>query len=71
MSVGFSDYGQRIAMVVFILELPWDLGVPDDYMVEVAPGGEELLRFRTVEVRTQLPLAASDLAFGRLEQDGK
>lgn len=44
-------------MVVFILELPWDLGVSDDYMVEVVPGGEVLLRFRTVEVRTQLPLA--------------
>lgn len=56
-------------MVVFILELPWDLGVPDDY--EVVAGGEEWLRFRTVEVRTQLPLAASDLAFGRLEQDGE
>jgi hypothetical protein len=61
------------------LELPWELGVTDDHTIEVdAPSGEEdgsvkscLLRFRSVEVRTQLPLAASDLAFGSLQQDGE
>lgn len=60
----------------FVIELPWDLGVPDDH--EVGPpalaGREEeqgpcWLRFRTVEVPAQLPLAASDLAFGDLSGD--
>jgi hypothetical protein len=59
----------------FIIELPWDLGVPDDHEVSppALPGSREedrcWLRFRTVEVPTQLPLAASDLAFGDLSGD--
>jgi hypothetical protein len=61
----------------FVIELPWDLGVPDDH--EVGPpalAGREKkeqdscwLRFRTVEVPAQPPLAASDLAFGDLSGD--
>ncbi len=61
----------------FVIELPWDLGVPDDH--EVGPPalagrreeeqGSCWLRFRTVEVPAQLPLAASDLAFDDLSGD--
>jgi hypothetical protein len=66
-------------MLIYILELPWKLGVPDDHTIEidVRPGEEEAdakkcrLRFRTVPVRVQIPLAASDLAFGSLQQDGE
>lgn len=61
----------------FVVELPWDLGVPDDLEVgppALAEGKEEeqgacWLRLRTVEVPAQLPLAASDLAFGDLSGD--
>ncbi|HEY5942125.1 MAG TPA: hypothetical protein VIT89_04610 [Solirubrobacterales bacterium] len=61
----------------FVVELPWDLGVPDDLEVgppALAGRGEEeqgpcWLRFRTVEVPAQLPLAVSDLAFGDLAGD--
>lgn len=68
-----------MALFVYILELPWELGVPDDHTVEVevtsgsgdGAAANCLLRFRTVEIRTQLPLAASDLAFGSLQQDGE
>jgi hypothetical protein len=68
-----------LAILVYILELPWELGVPDDHSVEVeVPSGVGdgavtscLLRFRTVEIRAQLPLAASDLAFGDFQQDGE
>lgn len=64
---------------MYILELPWELGVPDDHRFEVeVPAGDGdgaatncLLLFRTVSVRTQLPLAASDLAFGSMQQDGQ
>jgi hypothetical protein len=58
--------------------LPWGLGTPDDLQVEIAAGEEggptygippTRLRFRTVEVPGQLPLAASDLAFGSLHLD--
>jgi hypothetical protein len=60
--------------------LPWELGIPDDYEVEIAAerGGKSRdgvlparLRFRTVEVPGQLPLGASDLAFGSLHLDIK
>lgn len=61
----------------FVIELPWDLGIPDDH--EVGPPalagrgkgeeGSRWLRLRTVEVPAQLPLAASDLAFGDLSGD--
>jgi hypothetical protein len=61
----------------FVMELPWDLGIPDDHEVgppALAGRGEEghgacWLRHRTVEVPAQLPLAASDLAFGDLSGD--
>lgn len=64
-------------MTAFVVELPWDLGVPDDFEVgppALAGRGEEeqgpcWLRVRTVEVPAQLPLAASDLAFGDLSGD--
>jgi|GEM_PF-4226037 len=67
--------GRRPRATAFVIELPWDLGVPDD--LEVGPpalaGSREekpcWLKFRTVEVPTQLPLAASDLAFGDLAGD--
>jgi hypothetical protein len=61
-----------MAILVYILELPCELGVPSDHTTEVGDGVVTscLLRFRTVEIRTQLPLAASDLAFGDFQQDG-
>lgn len=62
-------YRDLIARIVFILELPWELGVPDDYSLHVGSPHDVGLRFRTVTVRTQLPLAASDLAFGSLQED--
>lgn len=57
--------------------MPWELGVPDDLHVGITSGKEgpdggvpsTQLRFRTVEVPGQLPLAASDLAFGSLHLD--
>lgn len=70
-----------MALFAFVLELPWALGVPDDHVIattcRLAPGAEDVekeqpcwLRFRTVSVPSQLPLAASDLAFGSLEVEG-
>lgn len=69
--------GSRSKATALIIELPWDLGVPDDHEVgppALAGRAEEgegpcWLRFRTVEVPTQLPLAACDLAFGDLSGD--
>lgn len=81
--------------LAFVLELPWDLRVPDDYLTPVwqtfgqqdarrtsadlpsdvgAPPtpDHELtcwIRVRTVKVTSQRPLAAADLAYGRLDAD--
>jgi hypothetical protein len=68
-----------VALLVYILELPWELGIPDEHTVEVevapadghGPATSCLLLFRTVKIRTQLPLAASDLAFGSMQRDGE
>lgn len=67
--------GDRSRATAFVIELPWDLGVPDDHEVSPPQSSEPRdetpcwLRFRTVEIPTQLPLAASDLAFGDLSGD--
>jgi hypothetical protein len=79
----------------FVLELPWDVGVPSDFVapywstegdaeppsrqmcdamgVGTPPSEDHALlgwvQFNTVTVPVQLPLAASDLAFGHLRPD--
>jgi hypothetical protein len=79
----------------FVLELPWDIGVPSGFVlsswsedavgerppqticdaigVQAPPSSRHLLtgwaEFKTVTVPVQLPLAASDLAFGQVRAD--
>jgi hypothetical protein len=72
---------KSVTATAFVVEMPWDLGVPDEYRPRrpelCLPGADGVegegvpcwLRFRTVELPTQLPLAASDLAFGDLSGD--
>ena len=73
----------EVSAFAFVLELPWAVGVPDDYVLNRPVARERpaslgstssplcRLRFRTVDVPTQLPLAASDLAFGGFDRDAE